>query len=121
MRLTILVPIILALAGLSGCRSWREDSCNGPKPYQSAGSVPPLAAPAGVTAPNTRNALKIPEPSGAAPAAKNRCLEQPPRFYDDSGKPATAPKALPPKAAAGDASPPTAPAAGSPATPPPPQ
>ena len=128
MRLTVLVPIVLVLAGLSGCRSWREDPCSGSKPYQAAGSVPPLIAPEGVAAPNTRNALKIPEPSGVAPAAKNRCLEQPPRFYDDSGKPAAAtPKAPPPKAPATDAPPPTTPttpAAGSPPSPgapPPPQ
>ena len=117
MRLTVVVPILLVLAALSGCRSGREDSCNGPKPYQSAGSVPPLVAPAGVAAPNTRNALKIPEPSGAAPAPRNRCLEQPPRFYDDSGKPAAAPKAAAPKSPPGDAPPPAAPASVSPRSP----
>ena len=106
MRVSVIVPIVLALAGLAGCRAFRDEPCSARQPYQSATSVPPLVAAEGGAPPNTRNALKIPDVSAAARPQQARCLDEPPRFYDDSGKAGAKP--TPPQSPAAEA-PPAAP------------
>ncbi len=90
--------LVLVCAGvfvlLGGCRALRgANSCNKPQPYMAATSVPPLKIPAGLDAPDTANALKLPtlhEP--AAPRSKkDPCLDEPPSFK--VSKPAPAPQA----------------------------
>ncbi|MFI4869179.1 MAG: hypothetical protein ACHQDD_07490 [Steroidobacterales bacterium] len=76
----------------------------------NADSRPPLKVPEGMSAPDTRNAVKIPQ---VGPAARDRprtepCLARPPNFFSKpvqpaSGKPAAPPPSVPPA--------PTAPAA----------
>ena len=118
MRLTVVVPLALALAGVAGCHALRDDGCGAHQPYQSATSVPPLVAAEGGAAPSTRNALKIPELSAAPQPPKGRCLDQPPHFYDDSAKPAAASKAAPAPAPTAAPPPPPSPPAPSQDAPP---
>jgi len=75
-----LVPLALALGG---CHALRGNSCNAPQVYQQAKSVPPLKIPAGLDAPETTNALRIPALSEPAPrphTPKDPCLDAPPSF-----------------------------------------
>jgi hypothetical protein len=85
-------------------------------------SRPPLQVPEGMSAPDTRNAIKIP-PLPAAPVDRSGtepCLAQPPPFY--AKPPAAKPVAPTPPAASGPSSPGAAAAPGAvvPPEPPPP-
>jgi hypothetical protein len=105
-------------------------SCHERPFIANAQSRPPLKVPEGMSAPDTRNAVKIPELATAEPEhSKNEpCLAQPPKFYAKAApaaaKPATpaaptsttpsqpaapstpAPPAAPSGAAGGDVAPP---------------
>ncbi|HEY0768418.1 MAG TPA: hypothetical protein VGD47_10720 [Steroidobacteraceae bacterium] len=75
-----LAPMLLAL---SACHFSRANSCHQPQPYMSARSVAPLKIPAGLDAPETGNALRIPalnEPAPPAHKGKDPCLDAPPSF-----------------------------------------
>ena len=76
-----LAPLLLAL---SGCHSLRGvGSCHKPQPYMNASSVAPLKVPAGLDAPDTTNALRLPalnEPPPPPRAGKDPCLDYPPPF-----------------------------------------
>jgi uncharacterized lipoprotein len=75
-----LAPLLLAL---SACHLSRVKSCHGPQAYMSAKSVAPLKIPAGLDAPETSNALRIPALNVPAPPARkgrDPCLDQPPSF-----------------------------------------
>ncbi len=80
---------------LGGCKALRAGgSCNKPQPYMAATSVPPLKIPAGLDAPETNNALKLPtlkEPTPPPRTKKDPCLDEPPSFK--VSKPAPAPQA----------------------------
>ena len=68
---------------MGGCRSWSAKSCHGPQPYQQAKTVPPLAIPSGLTAPDTTNALRLPqlhEPAPPPRTGSQPCLDEPPSF-----------------------------------------
>ena len=84
MRSVWVIPWLALLAlGLSGCHALRGNSCNAPQVYQGAKSVPPLKIPAGLDAPETTNALRIPalnEPAPPARTTKDPCLDAPPSF-----------------------------------------
>lgn len=55
--------------------------CDEPKPYESATQAAPLKVPAGADAPDTRNALRIPEvPAPKLPREPGRCLDHPPAY-----------------------------------------
>ena len=57
----ILLLSLVSATGLSGCFKSKMASCNQTnKDYAGAREMPPLQAPAGLDAPNTRNALKVP-------------------------------------------------------------
>jgi hypothetical protein len=77
------VGILLTSCVLLGaCRGGPSASCAKPGVYTQAESVAPLRIPAGLDAPDTRGALRVPdlnEPE--APRAPDApCLDQPPKF-----------------------------------------
>jgi uncharacterized lipoprotein len=77
--------VALALAAaLSGCGIFRGSSsdCRDSAVYAGAESVEPLKIPAGLQAPDTRNALKVPDlkvPEAPRPAGA-KCLDAPPPY-----------------------------------------
>lgn len=78
----------VATVGLSGCASF-ERNCHEPQAYERAESVPPLQVPEGLTAPQTRGALKIPDVDATARprGPTDPCLDEPPSFYPGRPKP----------------------------------
>ena len=80
-----IVAMSVALAALSGC-SWmhrnRVSSCRETTVVTEARNLPPLKVPPGLDAPDTRNAVKVPElneperPRGP----QEPCLSQPPSY-----------------------------------------
>ncbi|MEX1993261.1 MAG: hypothetical protein WD929_01260 [Steroidobacteraceae bacterium] len=74
---------IAACALASGCGlvPERAGSCDKAQPYHEARESPPLKAPAGADAPDTRNALRIPEVKAPQlPIEPGRCLDHPPSY-----------------------------------------
>jgi hypothetical protein len=82
-RLLVLAAVILVLPG---CKLFRRHgsatSCREPVFTQDQGNLPPLKIPAGLDAPDTRNAVHIPELNEPErPRTKHEpCLSQPPRY-----------------------------------------
>ena len=77
----ILLVALVATTGLSGCFKSKLSSCNQTnKDYAGAQEMPPLQAPPGLDAPNTRNSLKVP-PLNTPERARGKdepCLDIPP-------------------------------------------
>ena len=96
MRIAVItLASVLCIAAVSGCKS-RMTSCNQTdEDYSGAAEMPPLQAPPGLDAPNTRNALKVPTlNTPERKRGKNEpCLDLPPPF--DSRKVLTPPPATP--------------------------
>jgi hypothetical protein len=112
---------------LSGCalynrvfhRSGSNTGCHEHPFIGSTDSRPPLKVPEGMSAPDTRNAVKIPALATAEPerSKSEECLAQPPKFYAKPA-PAAAKPATPAAPASTTPSQPVAPAATpAPATP----
>jgi hypothetical protein len=88
-----------ALVALGGCflfhrHSGKNNTCNDPQHYTNAQSIPPLKTPAGLNAPNTKGALRIPDLNQPPPPPRTRadpCLDSPPSFVIP--KPAKPPQA----------------------------
>jgi uncharacterized lipoprotein len=87
MRFVRVVVLLLALLPLlDGCHLFRGHSakaCHSPEPYQKAKTVPPLKIPAGMDAPDTTNALRLPVLNDPPPPPRNGkqpCLDEPPPF-----------------------------------------
>lgn len=79
--------LALALAALAGChffhRHGSNNACNDPQRYVNAQSIAPLKTPVGLTAPDTRAALRIPDLNEPPPPPRTRsdaCLDSPPNF-----------------------------------------
>jgi uncharacterized lipoprotein len=82
---TLLVLIGLA-AAMGGCGLFRPDqSCHKPQAYESSKAMARLKVPAGMEAPDTRDALVVPHvDSPEAPkSASGACLDEPPRYRND--------------------------------------
>jgi hypothetical protein len=80
-RYTALLLALSALA-LPGCRSLGS-SCHDPQLYATAQTTRPLGIPPGLDAPDTRNALQIPELKEPAPPPRKPgqpCLDAPPQY-----------------------------------------
>ena len=82
------------LVGVSGCHmlhnKFSSNRCTENRTYEGERSVAPLKVPAGMDAPETANALRLPQLNEPAPPARARsapCLDQPPSFKVQ--KPAT--------------------------------
>ena len=78
--------LLLLLPLISSCHAFRSASaraCHGPQQYQKAQTVPPLKIPAGLDAPDTSSALRLPalnEPAPPARKGSQPCLDEPPPF-----------------------------------------
>jgi hypothetical protein len=80
--------LALGLLTLGGCSFWHHhfletNTCNDRQAYASAGSIPPLKIPAGMSAPDTHAALRIPDLNEPAPPPRSRhdpCLDEPPSY-----------------------------------------
>jgi uncharacterized lipoprotein len=78
--------LLLLLPLMSGCHALRNASsraCHAPQQYQKAQTVPPLKIPAGLDAPDTSNALRLPslnEPGPPVRKGTEPCLDEPPPF-----------------------------------------
>lgn len=57
----LLPPAVVALALASGCSTVVGGACHKTQPHQTAGNLPPLKMPTGLEAPDTAEAMKIPE------------------------------------------------------------
>jgi uncharacterized lipoprotein len=85
-RLLLLLPVSL-LAGACNMLPDAYSGCDKVKPYQSAQEIPPVRAPDGAVAPDTSNAMRIPDVSAPqVPAREGSCLDHPPSY---GTKPAT--------------------------------
>ena len=78
---------VFGLLALSGCfffhHHGNNNTCNDPQPYANARSIAPLKTPVGLTAPDTRSALRIPNLNEPSPPPRTRadpCLDTPPPF-----------------------------------------
>lgn len=81
--LVLLVPALLAGSGCRMVRAIDKKSCHEQQPYQTSRSLPPLVIPAGLDAPDTTNALRLPalnEPAPPRRGTKQPCLDEPPSF-----------------------------------------
>jgi len=77
------IPWLALLCGVSGCAMLHNKSCHEVQPYMKAKTVPPLTIPAGLDAPETTNALRLPtlnEPAPPPRTGKQPCLDEPPPF-----------------------------------------
>jgi hypothetical protein len=81
------ICVALGLVALAGChffhRHGQNNKCNDPQPYANAQSIAPLKTPVGLSAPDTRSALKIPDLNEPPPPRRTRadpCLDSPPSF-----------------------------------------
>jgi len=92
--MVLLVPLLLSASGCRMMRAIHNKSCHESQPYQKAASVPPLVIPAGLDAPDTTNALRLPQLNEPAPprrTGKQPCLDEPPSFK--VSQPSRAPQA----------------------------
>jgi uncharacterized lipoprotein len=81
-NVAILIASLLAVSVLSGCGKRVVTCKQDNKDYAGAQEVPPLKAPPGLEAPNTRNALKVP-PLNTPERMRGRdepCLDAPPPY-----------------------------------------
>jgi len=89
MRIAAIFLVTVLGAGiLSGCKSGLVSCRADDKDYAGSEEVPPLQAPPGLDAPDTRNALKVP-PLNTPERVRGKnepCLDSPPPF----ASPATA-------------------------------
>lgn len=92
--------VVLATASaftLAGCASLRGGDCHAPQAYEAAVSVPSLRVPEGLSAPQNRGALKIPDVGDTARrrGPGDPCLDEPPSFFPGRPKPGAAPATAP--------------------------
>ena len=100
-----LMVCCLMLPMLSGCSLWNRVVHHRPKdagcverPFsQNTGTRPPLKVPEGLSSPDTRNAIKVPDLTGPErPRARTEpCLSRPPSYFAkplDTNLPAPPPK-----------------------------
>ena len=83
MRMSVvLISSVLAIAVLPGCKSHGATCKQDNKDYVGAKEMPPLKAPPGLEAPDTRNGLKVPplNTPERVRAKSEPCLDAPPPF-----------------------------------------
>jgi uncharacterized lipoprotein len=78
----VILTSIVCVAATSGCKSRMQSCGQTDKDYAGAKEMPPLKAPPGLEAPDTRNALKVPPlNTPERPRGKDEpCLDTPPPF-----------------------------------------
>jgi uncharacterized lipoprotein len=95
MRIAVVfLTAALATSLLAGCKSGKVSCRQTNKDYVGAKEMPPLKAPPGLEAPDTRNALKVPDLSTPerVRGRDEACLDMPPPFSTPGQKPADAAK-----------------------------
>ena len=87
MKLIAVGLLLGVVCATSGCNPFRRKNadlvCKGPEGYAEAKSVSPLQIPPGLEAPDTRNALKVPDLNTPEPPVRRQsegCLDEPPQF-----------------------------------------
>jgi uncharacterized lipoprotein len=88
MKILPCLTVVAVAASLAGCGAFRV-TCNDMTTYAASEELAPLKVPAGLEAPDTRTALKIPalnEPERAR-AASEGCLESPPPYSAPRAEP----------------------------------
>ena len=78
----IVLCSLVLLAAVTGCKSPLVGCHASNKEYSGAPEVPPLQAPTGLEAPNTRNALKVPplNTPERVRGPNEPCLDTPPPY-----------------------------------------
>ena len=76
------VLALIAMLALAGCAAFRPtfENCDETPAYAGAKELPPLKVPEGVAAPDTRNALKVPEVTVPEKPLSGRCIDAPPSY-----------------------------------------
>ncbi len=76
------ILLLFGLLALSGCGLFKPtyENCDETPAYAGARELPPLKVPEGVDAPDTRNALKIPDVATPERPSDGRCIDAPPRY-----------------------------------------
>jgi uncharacterized lipoprotein len=93
-RIVALSLLLLAAGGCHFTRGFGSRACHEPQTYLKAQSIAPLKIPAGLDAPDTASALRLPhlnEPAPPPRRGKEPCLDAPPPFKVQQG--ARAPQA----------------------------
>jgi len=87
------ISLLCASLLLAGCAG---SSCDKPGYYQDSGSTAQIVVPEGQTPPDTRAALRIPPPATEPQvrAEGSPCLEEPPKYFEQSGAIVGSPEAL---------------------------
>ena len=83
-------PLVLTAAGCHPFRHYTY-ACHKKQPYMQASSIPSLNVPSGMDAPDTTNALHLPQLNEPAPPARKGqepCLDEPPAFKVPKAAPA---------------------------------
>jgi uncharacterized lipoprotein len=90
----VLLTAFLATSLLAGCKSGKVACRQSNKDYVGAREMPPLKAPPGLEAPNTRNALKVPQldTPERVRGRDEACLDMPPPFATPAQNAADPPK-----------------------------
>ncbi|HUY83470.1 MAG TPA: hypothetical protein VMU86_02765 [Steroidobacteraceae bacterium] len=85
MKLRRALIVAAAAALTAGCHLLRPSCGGGVEDYQVAQQAPRLQVPQGMSAPDAKDALRIPPvaPGVVAPLGKNACLEKPPRYREN--------------------------------------
>lgn len=81
--LPLIAPMLVCASGCHFVRAISNKQCHDVQPYQKATSVPPLKIPAGMDAPDTTSALRLPVLNEPAPPVRRKsdpCLDEPPSF-----------------------------------------
>jgi uncharacterized lipoprotein len=94
MKRVLAVCLLLGIVCVTaGCNPFRRSSaaalCKGPETYAAAETAPSLKIPAGLEAPDTRNALRIPDLNTPEPPRRTTaqgCLDEPPPYVVPKAK-----------------------------------
>lgn len=83
MRASPAILLLAPAAFLAACASRPlDDKCDKPQEYQSAGNLPPVVIPAGLTPLDPSRALVIPPAApGAQGPVSDNCLDRPPPYF----------------------------------------
>jgi uncharacterized lipoprotein len=82
-RMVTLAALLMALSGCHAMRGLTGSACRDTRGYLKERSVEPLKIPTGLDAPETTNALRLPQLNEPAPPprrGKAPCLDAPPPF-----------------------------------------
>lgn len=87
MKSAMALILVLASSSLAGCGLFHpHKDCDKPQAYESSRSIDKLRAPAGLDAPDTKDALVIPQVNApeAPRHAAGGCLDEPPQYRNEA-------------------------------------